>query len=163
MNWQWFEALGRSPKTRPGVRAVGLILAIRAKHDNPVCNPSIRTICKDAAVGHTTACAAIRHFEKIGMLEVERERGKGSVYRLTVPDSGTPTVPELSKVSPEPDCSRERNSSGPTVPDSGTPAPPTVPDSGTPPFPRANPKGKSSKPSHRQEDKVRLSASEVPY
>ena len=152
MNWQWLEALGSSSRTAPGIRAVGLILAIRARRDDPTCNPSIRNICRYASVGHTTACAAIRYFEDRGLLTVERRRGRSNIYHLTVPVSGTPSVPRTGMVPPDPKCSSKWNTQGASVPASGTQV-----------FPRANAKGKSSKPSPKQEDKVRLHDSEVPY
>lgn len=149
MNWPWFEALSNGPRTSPGIRAVGLVLAIRAKRNELKCWPSIRSICKDASVGKTTACDAIRQIEKAGLLTVERRRGRANIYHLTVPASGTPTVPETGTVDPDPNRSSEWNSEGPSVPESGTP-----------PFQRANPERElNENPSLVQEDDV----SEVPY
>ena len=152
MNWPWFNALCRSRKTRPGIRSVGLVLAIRAKRDDPTCNPSVRSLSRDAAVGHTTVVDAIRYFENAGLLTVERQRGKSNLYRLTVPDSGTPSVPELGTVTQDTQCSPQRNTQAKSVPHSGTPV-----------FPTAVPKGKTSELPPKQEEHGRLDDAEVPY
>jgi len=82
MNWQWFEVL-RQHKHPHAHRVVGLALAIRAKHDDPVCYPSITTLCKDASVCRLTVVRAIERFEADGLIEVERAKGKVNHYRLT--------------------------------------------------------------------------------
>lgn len=153
MNWQWFEALGNSERTSPGFRAVGLVLAVRAKRDDAKCNPSIRNICKYASVGHTTACRAIRHFEKLGMLRVERGRGKANTYHLSVPVSGTPSVPDTGTPSERGECSSQWNTKGESVLHSGTQV-----------FPRVNAEREHPlKPFRVQGDNVEENDSEVPY
>lgn len=156
MNWQWFEALEKSPRTSPGIRAVGLVLAIRAKRSDPTCNPSIRSISKSASVGHTTACKAIKYFEELGMLRVEPGRGiKANIYHLTVPASGTLSVPETGTQEPDPERSSQWNTEGASVPASGALV-----------FPRANPeREKPSKGSLVQDDDVSADMPEsgVPY
>ena len=82
MNWNWFEAL-RQHKHPHAYRAVGLALAIRAKHNDPVCYPSITTLCKDAAVCRLTVVRAIDRLHNDGLIEVERSPGKVNRYRLT--------------------------------------------------------------------------------
>jgi len=81
MNWHWFEQL-RKHKHSGAYRAVGLALAIRAKKDDPVCFPSIETLCKDASVCRQTVTRATDLFEASGLLEVKRGDGNGNHYRL---------------------------------------------------------------------------------
>lgn len=152
MNWQWLETLAEAPRTSPGIRAVGLVLAIRAKRDNPTCNPSIRNICKYASVGKTTACKAVDYLQNQGLVSVEKRRGTANIYRLTVPVSGTPTVPDTGTPGKTPKCSSEWNSSAGSVPVSGTQ-----------PFPRANPERENQlKPSLVQDEHVSTDVG-VPY
>ena len=82
MNWQFFEHL-RKHKHSSAFRSVGLALAIRAKDDDPVCWPSITSLCKDASVCRLTVVRAIKHFESEGLLKIERKEGKVNRYRLT--------------------------------------------------------------------------------
>lgn len=82
MNWGFFEALRRH-KHSSGHRAVGLALAIRAKAEDPVCNPSITTLCKDASVCRLTVVRAVERFEQQGLIKVERRFGAANKYRLT--------------------------------------------------------------------------------
>ena len=82
MNWQFFEQLCEH-KHSSAYRAVGLVLAIRAKDDDPVCWPSITSLCKDASVCRQTAIRAINQFEGEGLLKVERKGGRVNRYRLT--------------------------------------------------------------------------------
>ena len=153
MNWQWLEVLAETPRTSPGIRAVGLVLAIRAKRDNPTCNPSIRNICKYASVGKTTACRAVDYLQSQGLVTIEKRRGQSNIYRLTVPVSGTPTVPDTGTPSKTPKCSSEWNSKAGSVPVSGTQV-----------FPRANPEREDQlKPFPVQGEHVSTSDSEVPY
>jgi len=129
------------------------VLAIRAKRDDPTCNPSIRTICRDAAVGHDTACNAIRKFEANELLSVERRRGRANIYHLTIPASGTPSVPDTRKVDGSPNHSGQRNSKGVSVPDSGTQV-----------FRTADPERESLyNPFPMQDEHVEENDSELPY
>ena len=153
MNWQWLETLAEAPRTSPGTRAVGLVLAIRAKRDDPTCNPSIRNICKYASVGKTTACKAVDYLQNQGLLTVEKRRGRANIYRLTVPVSGTPSVPDTGTPSTTRECSSGWNSKGRSVPVSGTQ-----------PVRKLNPERESQlKPSLGQEGHVSLRDSEVPW
>lgn len=120
MNWSWFEVLIASPRTSGSFRCVGAMLAIRAKRNDPTCNPSIRTLCRDASVSHDTACAAIRHFEQLGMLRVRRRRGRANIYELTVPATGTVGVPDTRTLPTTPECSSHRNTNPQSVPATGT-------------------------------------------
>lgn len=121
MNWAFFERLAESPRTTPTVRAVGLVLAIRAKRDDPTCNPSIRNLCKYAGVGMTGAVQAVRKLEEQGLVRTEKRRGRSTVYHLnTVRESVTPTVREPITPGESASCSGERNSEGRSVRESGT-------------------------------------------
>lgn len=152
MNWQWLETLARTPRTSPGIRAVGLVLAIRAKRDDPTCNPSIRNICKYASVGKTTACKAVDYLQNQGLVSVEKRRGTANLYRLTVPVSGTPSVPDTGTPGKSPKCSSEWNSRAGTVPVSGTQ-----------PVRKLNPEREKQKSTSLVQDEHVSTASEVPY
>ena len=82
MNWQFFELL-RDHKHTSAFRAVGMALAIRAKDDEPVCWPSITTLCKDASVCRLTVIRAVNHFESEGLLKIEKWDGRVNRYHLT--------------------------------------------------------------------------------
>lgn len=82
MNWKFFDRLCEH-KHSSAYRAVGLVLAIRAKDDDPVCWPSITSLCRDASVCRLTVVRAINLFESEGLLKVERKNGKVNRYRLT--------------------------------------------------------------------------------
>jgi len=156
MNWQFFERLAEAPRTTPTVHAVGLLLAIRAKRDDPTCNPSIRNICKYAGVGMTGAVQAVRKLEELGLVRREKRKGQSTIYHLhTVRESVTPTVREPITVTEPGNCSGERNSKARSVRESVTEV-----------FGRATPeREKPSKGSLVQEDDVQagMSDSEVPY
>lgn len=109
MNWQFFERLAEAPRSTPTVHAVGLLLAIRAKRDDPTCNPSIRSICKYAGVGMTGAVQAVRRLEDLGLIRREKRRGRSTIYHLnTVRESVTEV---FGRATPE----RENTSKGSLV------------------------------------------------
>ena len=153
MNWRWFETLANSSRTSAGVRGVGLVLAIRAKRDDPTCHPSIRTICRDACVGTETACRAVQHLEQMGLLTIERRRGRSNIYHLTVSTIETPTVSHTKKVAPHGACFDHRNSKGQSVSTTETQ-----------PFrPSKYEKESPNKPFRVQGEHVGENDSEVPY
>ena len=154
MNWQFFERL-RDRKHSSAFRAVGLALAIRAKDDEPVCWPSITTLCKDAAVCRLTVIRAVNRFESEGLLTVDRKDGKVNRYRLT----SKPQRRVTSKPQRRDQCVTETGYQSTT---------------------KTGQAPRTSKPQRRdqlttetrkvtincrpeQEDKVRLNDSEVPY
>ena len=96
MNLKFFERL-RKHKHSSAYRAVGLVLAIRAKPDDPVCWPSITSLCKDASVCRLTVVRAINLFEAEGLLTVERRDGKFNRYHLNPATTETGQTPRTSK------------------------------------------------------------------
>jgi len=154
MNWQFFERLAESPRTTPTIHAVGLVLAIRAKRDDPKCNPSIRNLCKYAGVGMTGAVQAVRKLEELGLIRREKRRGRSTVYHLnTVRESVTPTVREPITPDESGNCSGERNSEGRTVRESVTEV-----------FGRATTEREKQKSTSLvQDEHVSIPDSEVPY
>lgn len=81
MNWQFFELL-RQHRHSGAYRSVGLALAIRAKKDEPICWPSITTLCRDASVCRLTVTRAVKHFESQGLLTIEKRVGQVNRYHL---------------------------------------------------------------------------------
>ena len=171
MNWQFFERLANQ-RTRATTRCVGLVLAIRAKRDDPKCDPSIKGICKYAAVGTATATKAIHELESLGLIRVARSFGKRSIYHLTVSDGEMPTVSpgemptvsEQEKVSKTPDRFTRRNGRAGTVSDGETLKGATFSHVETQPFHPVKSKGNNSKPSPEQENiSGEHDGSEVPY
>jgi len=115
MNRGFFNALTEH-RHSSAYRAVGLALAIRAKEDDPVCWPSVTTLCRDASVCRLTVARAIKLFESEGLLRVERRPGKVNRYKLTskpqrrvtrpsqrrdqfIPETGHPATTETGQSS----------------------------------------------------------------
>jgi DNA-binding transcriptional MocR family regulator len=96
MNLEFFKRL-RKHKHSSAYRAVGLVLAIRAKPDDPVCWPSITSLCKDASVCRLTVVRAINHFEAEGLLTIEKRDGKVHRYHLNPATTETGQAPRTSK------------------------------------------------------------------
>lgn len=95
MNWLWFETLCKQ-KHSAATRAVGLVLAIRAKKNEPVCWPSITSLCRDASVCRRTVVRAINRFESDGLLSIEKRDGMVHRYHLThaLAETAPASVPE---------------------------------------------------------------------
>ena len=154
MNWGFFEQLAQH-KHSSAIRAVGLALAIRAKDDDPVCWPSITTLCKDASVCRLTVIRAINLFESEGLLKVDRKDGRVNRYRLT----SKPQRRVTSKRQRRDQCVTETGYQATTetgqVPRTSKPQ---RRDQAT-----TETRKVTVNCSPKQEDKVRLDDSEVPY
>lgn len=53
--------------------------------DKDTCFPSVESIMKDTGLSNKTISVALRDLERVGVLEVDRQRGKHNNYKLVTP------------------------------------------------------------------------------
>ena len=159
MNWQFFETLCKH-KHSSAMRAVGLVLAIRAKENDPVCWPSITSLCRDASVCRLTVVRAINRFESEGLLTIQKNKGMVHRYHLN------PATTETGRTS---STSKPQRRDPPLTRDGFPKSDPATTETGTRTPQRRDPattetrKNTTTAKPPEQEKTVSTPASEVPY